>query len=102
MKTVHILTALGGLVLGTGAAYINYLASKKALNKRDVAGIMGVNAVRLLTDALVLLAVYLVCRHFVLPVGAGLIAAATGLSLGGLLLLRRLAESVKNGDDGGE
>ena len=99
----YILPALGGFVLGTGVAYLNYNISKKVLEKNSVAGIMGVNLARLAIDMAVLLAVFILCRRTQLPLGVSLISTALGETLCGILFLSRLAKQAKqDGNNGGE
>lgn len=89
------------LVLGLVVAYINSRLSKKALGKDSVTAIMSINLARLFLDALCLFAVFGGCKlldaEFILP----LIAAALGLSIGGMLFLRLMTnkENKKNGGD---
>ncbi len=102
-NSIWIFTALGGLVLGSAASYINYIISKKIVKTKSVAGIMGVNSLRLLIDGLVLLAVFLICRQLELPYMPALITAALGLTVGGMLFLKRLSNMILDSvTDGGE
>lgn len=105
MKEVIIMTqiiaAAAALVLGAAVAYINSLLSKKALNKDSVTAIMAINFERLFLDALCLFAVYGICKLVKLEFIVPLIAAAVGLSAGGILFLRLMTkkENEKNGGE---
>ena len=100
---VYAASALGALILGTAAAYINMRLSKKVLKKENFAGIMGINVLRLTNDAAVLAVVFFVCRSFGLPLELSLISAAVGLTLLGMLFLEKMTKhATHNGSDGGE
>lgn len=108
METIiYILTAAGGFAIGTLAAYLNSLISKKTMGSSNMSSIMGANFARLGIDAVTLLAVFLVCRRFELSVSAGILATAVGLSVCGMLFLKsvtkKLAENNEEREtDGGE
>lgn len=103
---VYILTAAGGFAIGTLMAYLNCLISKKTIGSNNMSAIMGANFSRLGIDAVTLLAVFLVCRHFGFSVSVAILATALGLSVCGMLFLKRLTKiiNVDNDDnqDGGE
>lgn len=103
---VYILTAAGGFAFGTLMAYLNCLISKKTIGSNNMSAIMGANFARLGIDAVTLLAVFLVCRHFGFSVSVAILATALGLSVCGMLFLKRLTKiiNVDNDDnqDGGE
>lgn len=103
---VYILTAAGGLAIGTLMAYLNCLISKKTIGSNNMSAIMGANFARLGIDAVTLLAVFLICRHFGFSVPVAIVATALGLSVCGMLFLKRLTKiiNVDNDDnqDGGE
>lgn len=103
---VYILTAAGGFAIGTLMAYLNCLISKKTIGSNNMSAIMGANFARLGIDAVTLLAVFLVCRHFGFSVPVAILATALGLSVCGMLFLKRLTKiiNVDNDDnqDGGE
>lgn len=104
---VYILTAAGGLAFGTLMAYLNCLISKKTIGSNNMSAIMGANFARLGIDAVTLLAVFLICRWLSLPVGTAIVATALGLSVCGMLFLKKitkkLAENKDKPDvDGGE
>lgn len=103
---VYILTAAGGFAIGTLMAYLNCLISKKTIGSNNMSAIMGANFARLGIDAVTLLAVFLVCRHFGFSVSVAILATALGLSVCGMLFLKRLTKiiNVDNDDnqDGGE
>lgn len=103
-SAVNILSALGGLVFGTAAAYLNMRISKKHIKDATMSSVMSGNMLRMLVDLLVLLVAYFVPEHFGLPSVVTLIAAAVGLSIGGLIFLLRLSKSIKSDErkDGGE
>ena len=100
-NTVVVLCAVCSFALGTLAAYINLLISRRGLKSNSVAGIMGNNAGRMLVDAATLVIIYFVCKHFELPLGVCLVADAIGLTLCGMLMLRSLAKKLEE-KDGGE
>ena len=100
-ENINILCAICSFAFGTLAAYINLLISRRGVKAESVAGIMGNNVARLLVDIVTLGTVFLVCRHYELPLSVCLIAAAVGLTLCGMLMLRGLAKSLEN-KDGGE
>ncbi len=106
MNLADVLSVLGGALLGTGVAYFNMRISKANLNASNMAAVMGVNLLRLLLDAAALAVCFFVCRAYKLPVTATLIAAAVGLSLGGMLFLRHMVRKTqpqsKETADGGE
>ena len=85
MNLTDILSVLGGAVLGAAVAYINMRISKANMNASNMAAVMGVNMLRLLLDAAALAVCFFVCRAYDLPMTATLIAAAVGLSGGGML-----------------
>ena len=103
---VYILTAAGGFAIGTLMAYLNCLISKKTIGSNNMSAIMGANFARLGIDAVTLLAVFLVCRHFGFSVPVAILATALGLTVCGMLFLKRLTKiiNVDNDDnqDGGE
>ena len=67
---------------------------------------MGVNLLRLLLDAAALAICFFVCKTYDLPMTATLIAAAVGLSGGGMLFLKMMVNKTqpqsKDTADGGE
>ncbi len=89
------------LVLGLVVAYINSRLSKKALGKDSVTAIMSINLARLFLDALCLFVVFGGCKLLEIKLIVPLIAAALGLSVGGMLFLRLMTnkENKKNGGD---
>lgn len=104
---VYILTAAGGFAIGTLMAYLNCLISKKTIGSNNMSAIMGANFARLGIDAVTLLAVFLVCRHFGFSVPVAILATALGLTVCGMLFLKKitkkLAENKDKPDvDGGE
>lgn len=103
-SAMNVLSALGGLLLGTAAAYLNMRISKRHLSSGTMSSVMGANMLRMLIDVLMLLAAYLVSKHFGLPMAVTLISVALGLSVGGMLFLSRLAKGIKTDErkDGGE
>ena len=106
MNLTDILSVIGGAVLGAAVAYINMRISKANLNASNMAAVMGVNMLRLLLDAAVLAVCFFVCRAYELPMMATLIAAAVGLSGGGMLFLKMMVNKTqpqsKDTADGGE
>ena len=106
MNLTDILSVLGGAVLGAAVAYINMRISKANMNASNMAAVMGVNMLRLLLDAAALAACFFVCRAYDLPMMATLIAAAVGLSGGGMLFLKIMVNKTqpqsKDTADGGE
>lgn len=106
MNLTDILSVLGGAVLGAAVAYINMRISKANLNASNMAAVMGVNMLRLLLDAVALAVCFFVCRAYDLPMMATLIAAAVGLSGGGMLFLKMMVNKTqpqsKDTADGGE
>lgn len=96
---IEILCAVCSFALGTLAAYLDLLISRRGLKAESVTGVMGTNTARMLVDAATLAIIYFVCKRFELPLGVCLIAAAIGLTLCGLLMLRSLAKKLeeKNG-----
>ena len=106
MNLTDILSVLGGAVLGAAVAYINMRISKANMNASNMAAVMGVNMLRLLLDAAALAVCFFVCRADDLPMMATLIAAAVGLSGGGMLFLKMMVNKTqpqsKDTADGGE
>lgn len=106
MNLTDILSVLGGAVLGAAVAYINMRISKANMNASNMAAVMGVNMLRLLLDAVALAVCFFVCRAYDLPMMATLIAAAVGLSGGGMLFLKIMVNKTqpqsKDTADGGE
>jgi|GEM_PF-591587 len=106
MNLTDILSVLGGAVLGAAVAYINMRISKANMNASNMAAVMGVNMLRLLLDAAALAVCFFVCRAYYLPMMATLIAAAVGLSGGGMLFLKMMVNKTqpqsKDTADGGE
>lgn len=106
MNLTDILSVLGGAVLGAAVAYINMRISKANLNASNMAAVMGVNMLRLLLDAVALAVCFFVCKAYDLPMTATLIAAAVGLSGGGMLFLKMMVNKTqpqsKDTADGGE
>ena len=103
----NVLCAVGAFALGALVGYINSRITKKRANSDNVASIMFTNFIRMTLDILTLLVVLLVCRHFDLPSTMMLIAAALGLTIFGMLFLRRFTKQLKAADenqnrDGGE
>ena len=103
----NALCAGGAFALGALVGYINSRITKKRASSDNVASIMFTNFIRMTLDILTLLAVLLVCKHFRLPSTLMLIAAALGLTVFGMLFLRRFAKQLKAADenqnrDGGE
>ncbi len=106
MNFADILSVLGGAALGLTVAYINMRISKANMNASNMAAVMGVNMLRLLLDAAALAVCYFVCGAYELPMMATLIAAAVGLSVGGMVFLRIMVKKTqpqsKEKADGGE
>ena len=106
MNFVDILSVLGGALLGLIVAYVNMRISKANMNASNMAAVMGVNMLRLLLDAAALAACFFACKAYGLPMMATLIAAAVGLSLGGMVFLRIMVKKTRpqNNEtaDGGE
>ena len=106
MNLTDILSVLGGAVLGAAVAYINMRISKANMNASNMAAVMGVNMLRLLLDAAALAVCFFVWRAYELPMMATLIAAAVGLSGGGMLFLKMMVNKTqpqsKDTADGGE
>ena len=105
MNFADILPVFGGAALGLIVAYVNMRISKANMNASNMAAVMGVNMLRLLLDAAALAACYFVCKAYELPMMATLIAAAVGLSAGGMLFLRIMVkkaqpQGTKNADGG--
>lgn len=101
---IYALSALGSLLLGALAGFVNMKFSKLALKKDDFALVMGINVLRYLNDALILAAVYFICRRFELPLGLSLLSAAAGLTILGMLFLGLMTKHQNggSGDNGGE
>ncbi len=99
--TQTLLISAAALLLGVVVAYINSKLSKKVLGADNVTAIMAVNLARLFLDALCLFAAYGACKLLEQRITVPLIAAAVGLSVGGILFLRLLTkkENKKNGGD---
>lgn len=105
MDFTDILSVLGGALLGLAVAYVNMRISKANMNASNMAAVMGTNMLRLLLDAAALAVCYFVCKAYELPMMATLIAAAVGLSVGGMAFLRgmvRKSQPHEKGADGGE
>lgn len=103
---ITVLTAVGGFAFGTVAAYINYRLSRSRIGSESLLAVMATNFARLLVDVVALTAAFLVSRKFDLPLFAALISVAVGLSVCGILFLKRLTNEIKANDaydkDGGE
>ena len=103
---ITVLTAVGGFAFGTLAAYINYRLSRSRIGSESLLAVMATNFARLLVDVVALTAAFLVSRKFDLPLFATLISVAVGLSVCGILFLKRLTNEIKANDaydkDGGE
>lgn len=101
-----ILCALGGLGLGTLAAFVNARISRRGLKDSTMLAVMGTNAVRMLIDIATLALAYLAIRLFDLPFMVTLIATAVGLTVFGMIFLRKLTKEImedgKTTQDGGE
>ena len=106
MNFADILSVLGGALLGLIVAYVNMRISKANMNASNMAAVMGVNMLRLLLDAAALAACYFVCKAYELPMMATLIAAAVGLSVGGMVFLQIMVKKTQPQSeeraDGGE
>lgn len=105
MELVDILPVLGGAALGLIVAYVNMRISKANMNASDMAAVMGVNMLRLLLDAAALAVCYFICKAYDFPMMATLIAAAVGLSVGGMVFLRIMVKKTQpqsRDADGGE
>ncbi len=106
MNFVDIISVLGGAMLGLIVAYVNMRISKANMNAANMAAVMGVNMLRLLLDAAALAVCCFVCKAYELPMMATLIAAAAGLSVGGMLFLRHMVKKTQpqseEKSDGGE
>ena len=105
MNFTDIISVLGGAALGLIVAYVNMRISKANMNASDMAAVMGVNMLRLLLDAAALAACYFICKAYELPMMATLIAAAVGLSVGGMVFLRIMVKKTQpqsKDADGGE
>lgn len=93
--TNYVLPSALALILGLAAACLNTKLSAKMLDKTSLAEIMGVNVIRLVIDAIVLALIYLLCRLFKLPMTAPLLSCAAALSVGGMLMLKKLTDKIK-------
>ena len=106
MNLTDILSVIGGAVLGAAVAYINMRISKANLNASNMAAVMGVNMMRLWLVAAALAICFFVCKTYDLPMTATLIAAAVGLTGGGMLFLKMMGNKTqpqsKDTADGGE
>lgn len=102
----NILCAVGGFAFGTLGAYINARVSRKGINDTTLLAIMGTNAIRMLIDIVTLVIAFLVSRHFDLPVTLTIVAVALGLTIFGMIFLKKLTNQIlKEGNgpkDGGE
>lgn len=103
---ITALTAIGGFAFGALAAYINYRLSRGSVGRESLIAVMGTNFARLFVDVVALAAAFFVSLKFDLPLFAALISVAVGLSVCGMLFLKRLTKiiNVDNDDnqDGGE
>ncbi len=102
----NILCAAGGFAFGTLAAFINARISRRGLRNSTTIAVMGTNAVRMLIDIAALVIAFFACKLFDLPVSVTIIAVALGLTICGMLFLRKLTKQIleeeKNLKDGGE
>lgn len=96
---IYVLSAVGGAVFGLAVAYVNMLISKANLGSDSLAGIMGVNMLRMLIDVIALAATYFGCKALNLPLAVTLIAAALGLSVGGMLFLKQMTKIIQSQRD---
>ncbi len=96
---IYVLSAVGGAVFGLAVAYVNMLISKANLGSDSLAGIMGVNMLRMLIDVIALAATYFGCKALNLPLAVTLIAAALGLSVGGMLFLKQMTKKIQSQRD---
>ena len=90
-----VLCAVCSFAFGTLAAYIDLLISRRGMKAETVTGVMGTNTARMLVDAATLAIVYFVCKRFELPLGICLVAAAIGLTLCGMLMLRSMVKKLE-------
>jgi len=101
----NVLCAVGGLALGTLGAYITYRVSRRTANAESVTAVMGTNVLRMLIDIAALVLAYFACRLFSLPATVTLVSVAMGLTVFGMLFLKKLTKEL-NADteskDGGE
>lgn len=98
---VNIICAICSFAFGTIAAYFNMLISRRGLKSESVAAVMGNNVARMLVSIACLGIVFLVCKRHELPLTVCIVAAAAGLTVCGMIMLRNLAKSVEN-KNGGE
>ena len=108
-KYESIICAAGGLAFGALGAFLAACISKRSLKNRtdSLVAVMGTNALRLVLDVVFLLAAFMLCRKLELPLVVTLISVALGLTVFGMLFLRRIAKTLteENEDpesDGGE
>ena len=101
---IYALSALGSLMLGALAGLVNMKLSKLAMKRDDFALVMGINVLRYLNDALILGAVFFICRRFELPLGLSLLSAAAGLTILGMIFLGLMTkrQDGSSGDNGGD
>ena len=96
---IYVLSAVGGAVFGLAVAYVNMLISKANLGSDSLAGIMGVNMLRMLIEVIALAATYFGCKALNLPLAVTLIAAALGRSVGGMLFLKQITKIIQSQRD---
>ena len=100
-KYISIICAVGGMAFGALGAFLTACISRRSLkNKTDnLVAVMGTNALRLVLDVVFLLAAYLVCRNYELPLLVTLISVALGLTVFGMLFLKRVVKKLTEEDD---
>ncbi|MDD5901949.1 MAG: hypothetical protein PUC58_01020 [Oscillospiraceae bacterium] len=103
-KYISIFCAVGGLTFGALGAFLTACISRRSLkNKTDnLVAVMGTNALRLVLDVVFLLAAYLVCRNFELPLLVTLISVALGLTVFGMLFLKSVVKKLTEEEDDNE
>ena len=102
MNWLNFMYCAAALALGLIVAYVNTLISKASMKTKSIAGIMGSNMLRFFLDVAALAVIYFVSTRFDLPM---LIAAAMGLTVGGMIMLRVMIKKSQPHEteaDGGE
>ena len=105
MNWLNFMYGAAALALGLVVAYVNTLISKASMKYESIVGVMCSNVIRFALDVAALAVIYFVSTRFDLPMLTMLIAAAMGLTVGGMIMLRVMIKKSQPHEteaDGGE
>lgn len=105
--SLHIISAVGGLIFGAAAAWLNAQLTRKRMYKEGLTAIAATNTLRMVVDIAAMAIAYFAAALFALPLITTLIAVAVGLTVFGMVFLLRLTKAAKDSgqekkQDGGE